>query len=167
MSLNISRFRCYTTSNCNSFVSVNMFRSNGGPNNIPLQNIKDALKENNYHCNMGLPPTSFDRIRMDGLLVEIKDWCWRHTVQVVEIVPLQSVSLNSYLSRKFLQRQGVPQRGLLSSTPSLLVINDLVVELPRGVKAALYVNNTDVTGHCDKMVENAKQAITLAMIEDR
>ena len=88
-------------------------------------------------------------------------------MQVVEIVPLQSVSLNSYLSRKFLQRQGVPQRGLLSSTPSLLVINDLVVELPRGVKAALYVNNTDVTGHCDKMVENAKQAITLAMIEDR
>ena len=80
---------------------------------------------------------------------------------MVEIVPLQSVSLNSYLSRKCLHRQGAPYWLPLPS--SLLVINGLVVELPRGVKAVLYVNNADVPGHGDEMAENAKRAITLAI----
>ena len=66
---------------------------------------------------------------------------------MVEIAPLQSVSLNSYLSRKFYRgRVSLKEDDCLQLPPSLLVINDLILELPRGVKAAIYVNNTDVPG---------------------
>ena len=44
-------------------------------------------------------------------------------------------------SKKFLLRHGVPQGGVLSLTLFLLFINNLVAELPKGVKAALYADD--------------------------
>ena len=51
------------------------------------------------------------------------------------------VSLDQLSSRKILLRQGVPQGGVLSRPLFLVFINNLVSELPRGVKAALYADD--------------------------
>ena len=50
------------------------------------------------------------------------------------------VTLDNWQNKKILLCQGVPQGGILSPT-LFLVINDLVAELPRGVKAVLYADD--------------------------
>ena len=51
------------------------------------------------------------------------------------------VLVNGVTGRKVLLRQGVPQGGVLSPTLFILFINDVVKELPKGVKAALYADD--------------------------
>ena len=51
------------------------------------------------------------------------------------------VSVDIVHSKKTLLRHGVPQGGVLSPTFFLLFINDLVSELPVGIKAALYADD--------------------------
>ena len=51
------------------------------------------------------------------------------------------VLVNGHMGRKILLRQGVPQGGVLSPTLFILFINDVVKELPKGVKAALYADD--------------------------
>ena len=82
---------------------------------------------------------------MDGLIIKLM----RNVVANNMLKWIQSylfnrrarVSLGQLNSRKILLRQGVPQGGVLSPTLILVVINDLVSELPRGVKAALYADD--------------------------
>ena len=57
------------------------------------------------------------------------------------IYRIARVSLDQLSSRKILLRQGVPHGGVLSPTLFIVFTNDLVSELPRGVKAALYADD--------------------------
>ena len=68
------------------------------------------------------------------------------------------VKVNNCHSKKLCLRHGVPQGGVLSPTLFTLYINDLVQELPLGVKAALYAD--DIAMWCSE--EHASTA-TLRM----
>ncbi|KAK7095559.1 hypothetical protein V1264_006949 [Littorina saxatilis] len=52
-----------------------------------------------------------------------------------------SVNVDETKSKKLLLRHGVPQGGVLSPTLFLLFIDNLVSEMPKGIKAALYADD--------------------------
>ena len=107
-----------------------------------MQEIEDAFQERVAWIDLH---RAFDKVWIDGLIVKLM----RNGVTNIMLKLIQSylfnrrarVSLYHLSSRKILLRQGVSQCGILSPTLFLVFINDLVSELPRGVKAALYAND--------------------------
>jgi hypothetical protein len=76
------------------------------------------------------------------------------------------VTVDGYKSRKFLLRHGVPQGGVISPTLFLVFINDIIQELPPGVKAALYADDlvvwctAEYTAIARKLLQSAADKIT-------
>ena len=88
---------------------------------------------------------ALDKVWMEGLLVKplrngiasnmfnwIKSYLYDRRARV---------SVDRIHSKKILLRLGVPQGGVLSPTLFLLFISDLVSELPKDIKAALYADD--------------------------
>ena len=88
---------------------------------------------------------AFDKVWKDGLIVKmqrsgIKGNMLRWTKAYLHNRKAR-VLVNGHTGKKVLLRQGVPQGGVLSPTLFILFINDVVKELPKGVKAALYADD--------------------------
>ena len=88
---------------------------------------------------------AFDKVWKDGLIVKmlragITGNMLRWTKAYLHNRKAR-VLVNGHTGKKVLLRQGVPQGGVLSPTLFILFINDVVKELPKGVKAALYADD--------------------------
>ena len=110
------------------------------------QEIEDAFQEQKLVLVSWIDlQKAFDKVWMEGLLVKllrngiasnmfnwIKSYLYKRRAKV---------SVDRIHSKKFLLGHCVPLGGVLSPTLFLLFINDLVSELPKGVKAALYADD--------------------------
>ena len=110
------------------------------------QEIEDAFQDQKSVLAIWIDlQKAFDKVWANGLLkkmemvgVQGKMFKWTKAY----LYNRQArVRVNNTHSRKFCLRHGVPQGGVLSPTLFTIFINDLVKELPNGVKAALYADD--------------------------
>ena len=110
------------------------------------QVIEDAFQKKRVTLTVFIDlQKAFDKVWKDGLLVKLQRSGIRGNLYKWTKSYLYNrqarVCVDGKTSRKVLLRQGVPQGGVLSPTLFILFINDLMVELPKGVYAALYADD--------------------------
>lgn len=110
------------------------------------QNIEDAFQDKKHTLAVWLDmEKAFDKVWKDGLKLKLrrcgvsgKMFTWisqyLHNRQA-------RVQLQGHKSKKKHLRQGVPQGGVLSPTLFLIFIDDIIKELPRGVRGAIYADD--------------------------
>ena len=122
------------------------FRSTEDQVTYLSQEIEDAFQEKKvlYATWIDLQK-AFDKVWTDGLLVKAqrcgiggKMYRW---ISSFLLNRKARVTVDGKVSRKFLLRHGVPQGGVISPTLFLIFKDDLVKELPKGIKAALYADD--------------------------
>jgi hypothetical protein len=131
------------------------------------QEVEDAFQENNLVQAVWIDlKKAFDKVWKEGLLwkmrkCKIKGNLYKWTKSYLHNRKAR-VQLNGYRSKKVLLRHGVPQGGVLSPTLFLIFIDDLVAELPHGIKVALYAD--DLVMWCiDKYATTATKRLQRAV----
>ena len=110
------------------------------------QVIEDAFQEQKVALTTFIDlQKAFDKVWKDGVAVKllrsgIRGRMYRWTKSYMHNRRAR-VLVDGQQGKKFLLHQGVPQGGVLSPTLFILFINDIVKDLPRGVKAALYADD--------------------------
>ncbi len=122
------------------------FRSTEDQTTYLSQEVEDAFQEQKVVLTVWIDlQRAFEKVWTDGLQVKLMrngvDGSMLTWIKAYLYNRRARVSLNQTKSMKFLLRHGVPQGGVLSPTLFVLFINDIVSELPKGVKAALYADD--------------------------
>ena len=110
------------------------------------QEIEDAFQEQKVLFATWIDlQKAFDKVWTEGLLVKLQrcgiaDKMLRWITSFLDNRRAR-VTVDNQRSKKFLIRHGVPQGGVVSPTLFLIFIDDLLAELPRGIKAALYADD--------------------------
>ncbi|KAK7101835.1 hypothetical protein V1264_020159 [Littorina saxatilis] len=122
------------------------FRSTEDQVTYLAQEVEDAFQEQKLVFVTWIDlQKAFDKVWKDGLLVKLlRKGVSSNMYQWIRSYLYNRrarVNVDQTKSKKFLLRHGVPQGGVLSPTLFLLFIDDLVSEMPKGIKAALYADD--------------------------
>ena len=109
----------------------------------PSKETEDAFQEQKLVLvSWIVVQKAFYTVWMEGLLVKLlRNGFASNMFKWIKSYLYNRRSRVSVHSKKILLGHGVPQGGVLSPTLFLLFINDLVSVLPKGIKAALYVDD--------------------------
>lgn len=136
------------------------------------QEIEDAFQDKKLVLTAWIDlRKAFDKVWKEGLLKKLRN-CRVNTKMYNWIKAYlhnrrARVQLDGRKSKKVLLRHGVPQGGVLSPTLFLVFINDLVAELPHGIKVAMYADDLviwcteEYATVATKQIQRAIDAVTL------
>lgn len=123
--------QCYSTEDQTTYLS---------------QEIEDAFQEKKLVLAAWIDlKKAFDKVWKEGLLKKLRNYKVNGRMYKWVKAYLHNrrarVQIDGLKSKKVLLRHGVPQGGVLSPTLFLIFINDLVAELPHGIKVAMYADD--------------------------
>ena len=110
------------------------------------QSIEDGLQEKKHTLTVWIDmERAFDKVWKDGLRLKLRksgvSGCMYQWISQYLNNRQARVHANGAYSRKKTLREGVPQGGVLSPTLFLVFINDIVRDLPKNVKGAIYADD--------------------------
>ena len=135
------------------------------------QEIEDAFQDKKLVLATWIDlRKAFDKVWKEGLLKKLRNCRIKGRMYKWIKAYLHNrkarVHLDGLKSKKVLLRHGVPQGGVLSPTLFLIFINDLVAELPQGVKVAMYADDlviwctNEYATVATKLIQRAVDAVT-------
>jgi ribonuclease HI len=136
------------------------------------QEIEDAFQDKKLVLAAWIDlRKAFDKVWKEGLLKKLRNCRINSRMYKWVKAYLHNrrarVQLDGRKSKKVLLRHGVPQGGVLSPTLFLVYINDLVAELPHGIKVAMYADDLviwcteEYATVATKQIQRAIDALTL------